>query len=229
MLWAASMMWGYVVSGIDGEVGMISDLLFDDTNWKMRWLVVRTGDWFPNHDVLLPVAVWRYPDPARHQFGVNLTVQQIRNSPHVEADLPVSRQGEAYSPRHRATSGPRIGYAALSMSKPNDPHLRSIDAVVGHRVHAIDGLIGHVEDLLIYDVNWSVRFIKVDTRNWGPACRVLLPPRLVRKIDWAGRAVHLDVGRRAVENRSLYDPAVGNDVADEELFLACNDIRWVKE
>lgn len=32
MLWAASLMKGYVVSGIDGKLGTTTDLLFDDTN-----------------------------------------------------------------------------------------------------------------------------------------------------------------------------------------------------
>lgn len=229
MLWNASIMKGYVVVGTDGHLGTVIDLLFDDTNWKIRWLVVSTGDWFPNHDVLLPVSVLKYPDPSRHQFGVTLTVQQIRNSPHVEGDLPVSLQEEVDSPPHHATAGPRTGYAVLSMFKPKDPHLRSIEAVVGHRVHAIDGLIGHVDDFLIHDVDWNIKFIKVDTRNWGPTRRVLLPPFLIQEIDWPTRAVHLVVDRRAIENRSPRDPAFEGQTTNAELFLACNDIRWVKE
>lgn len=225
MLWNASMMKGYLVSGIDGHLGTVSDLLFDDTDWKVRWLVVSTGDWFPNYDVLLPVSVLRYPDPSRHQFGVTLTVQQIRNSTHVEGDLPVSRQVETDSLPHHATAGS----AVLSMSKHNDPHLRSIEAVIGHRVHAMDGLIGHVDDFLVHDVDWNVEFIKVDTRNWGPACRVLLPPRLIRKIDWPARLVHLGVDRKTIENGSPCNPAVGDDVTNDDMLLACNDIRWVKE
>jgi hypothetical protein len=57
----------------------------------------------------------------------------------------------------------------------------------------------------------------------------LLPPRLVQKIDWPTRAVHLDVKRWAIENRSPYDPAVEGGKVDDELFLACDDIKWVKE
>jgi len=92
MLWNASIMNGYAVLGLDGHFGTVSDLLFDDSSWKIRWLVVSAGEWFPNHDVLLPVSVLRYPDPMRRQFGVSLTVQQIQDSPHLKGDLPVSRQ-----------------------------------------------------------------------------------------------------------------------------------------
>jgi hypothetical protein len=175
------------------------------------------------------VSVLGCPDPARRQFRVALTVQQIQDSPHTDGDLPVSRQAEVDSVPHPATAGRRYGYGVLSASKPNDPHLRSMEAVVGHRVHAIDGIAGHVDDFLIDDADWSVRFIKVDTRDWGPARRVLLPPRLIRNIDWLARAVHLDVDRREIENRSLHDPAPEADTVNGEMLLACKDIRWVKE
>jgi hypothetical protein len=227
MLWNASMMKGYTVLGLDGHLGTVSDLLFDDTSWKMRWLVVSTGDWFPGREVLLPVSALRYPDPARQQFGVSLTAQQIQDSPHLDSDLPVSRQVEVGSARHHTAAEPRTDYAVLSELKPNDPHLRSMEAVIGHRVHAIDGLVGHVDDFLINDADWSVRFVKVDTRNWGPTQRALLPPRLIRRIDWLARAVHLEVDRREIENRSLHDPAA--EAGDSEMHLACKDIRWVKE
>src|SRR6185437_253497 len=134
MLWNASMMTGYAVLGLDGHLGTVSDLLFDDSSWKIRWLVVSAGEWFPNHDVLLPVSVLRYPDPMRRQFGVSLTVQQIQDSPHLEGDLPVSRQVEVGLPLHHTATGSATGYAVLSESKPSDPHLHSMEAVIGHRV-----------------------------------------------------------------------------------------------
>lgn len=229
MLWTAFGMKGYAVSGIDGNLGTVTDLLFDDTVWKMRWLVVSTGQWFPDHDVLLPVAVLGYPDPARQQIGVALTMQQIRDSLRVDGDLPVSQQVEVGSALPHLPAGSRAGDAVLSLSGPNDPHLRSVEAVVGHRVHATDGPIGHVDDFLIDDAGWSVHFVKVDTRNWGPARRVLLPPRLIRRIDWLARSVHLGVDRREIESRASHDPAAEADPVDGEMLLACLDIRWVGE
>ena len=52
-----------------------------------------------------------------------------------------------------------------------DPHLRSIEAVTGYHIHASDGEIGHVEDFLVEDADWSIQFLVVDTRNWGPGRR----------------------------------------------------------
>jgi hypothetical protein len=178
MLWDASMMMGCAMRGSDGEVGTVSDLLFDDTTWRTRWLVVNTRHWLPSHEVLLPVSVLGRPDPLRRRLAIDLTMQQIEDSPGAERHPPVSQ---------RAAS-----------SRRDDPHLRSVEAVVGHRVHLLDGVVGHVEELLVDDADWSIRYIRVDTCKWHPGDRVLLAPRLVREIDWGGRLVHFDVGRREI-------------------------------
>jgi hypothetical protein len=47
-----------------------------------------------------------------------------------------------------------------------DPHLRSTDSVSGHSIQATDGEIGHVEDFIIDDETWAIRYLVVATRNW---------------------------------------------------------------
>jgi hypothetical protein len=76
-------------------------------------------------------------------------------------------------------------------SKDEDPHLRSIEAVTGYHVHAIDGEIGHVEDLFIEDAGWSIRYIKVDTRNRWPESRVLISPRSIRGSSRCPRFINI--------------------------------------
>jgi hypothetical protein len=101
----------------------------------------------------------------------------------------------------------------------SDPHLRSIAAVTGYHINASDGEIGHVEDFLVDDAGWSIRYIKVDTRNWWPGERVLISPRSVREIDWADKLIHLDVSRQEVKDSPSYDPSITVDGAYEEKFL----------
>lgn len=255
MLWTASIFKGYVVAGIDGHVGTVSDLLFDDAGWKTRWLVANTRHWFPNREVLLPVSALGHPDLARQEFAVRLTMKQIHDCRHVARDLPVSRQAEvglydfgsgepgeagsrtdkgvvgipSASPIDPAGCGSGAACAVDPSPRPADPHLRSMEAVIGHRVHAVDGLIGHVDDLLMDGSDWSVRYVKVDTRNWGPRRRVLLPPRLIRQIDWPSRLVHLNVDRQELLEWSRRDPAGRDDGRHGETLPTCDDIRWVKE
>ena len=119
---------------------------------------------------------------------------------------------------------------ARADAQPNegDPHLRSIAAIIGCHIHASDGEIGHVEDFLVDDAGWNIRYIKVDTRNWWPGERVLILPYSVREIDWPGRLVYVDVSRQKIKNATPYNPSVTVDGAYEEKFLTYYGIRWVE-
>lgn len=94
MLWDASAISGYAVSASDGKIGTISDLLFDDTNWLVRWLVVETGNWLFGRKVLLPSSALASLNAERKECSIKLTIQQIKDSPDVDTDRPVSRQME---------------------------------------------------------------------------------------------------------------------------------------
>ena len=49
----------------------------------------------------------------------------------------------------------------------DDCHLRSSTAVIGHHIEATDGGIGHVEDLLVDNRTWAVRYLIVDRAPGG--------------------------------------------------------------
>mgnify|MGYP002628985192 CR=1 FL=1 len=95
MLNIASKTIGYDIVATDGELGTVSDFLFDDASWKVRWLVVDTGNWLPGRKVLLPPMVLGHPNPDEKQFPVRMTKQQVKDSPDIDTERPVSRQMEA--------------------------------------------------------------------------------------------------------------------------------------
>ena len=80
--------------------------------------------------------------------------------------------------------------------------------MTGYRVHAIDGEIGHIENLMIDDADWSVHYLIVDTRNWWFGKRVLISPLAVKAIDWFDRHVELKVSRELVKASPPWDPLV---------------------
>ena len=63
MLWNASAINGYAIAASDGRLGTVSDFLFDDASWLVRWLVVDTGKWLSGRKVLLPPSALGHPDP----------------------------------------------------------------------------------------------------------------------------------------------------------------------
>ena len=85
MLRNASSFNGYVIAASDGKLGTVSDLLFDDATWLIRWLVVDTGNWLPGRHVLLPPSVMGNVDPSKQEFTVRLTMQEVQASPAIDA------------------------------------------------------------------------------------------------------------------------------------------------
>ena len=65
MLWHASAINGYAIEASDGDIGTVSDFLFDDASWLVRWLVVDTGNWLSGRKVLLPPSVLGRLDAKR--------------------------------------------------------------------------------------------------------------------------------------------------------------------
>ena len=96
MLWNASKINGYSLAARDGKIGSIVDLLFDDASWHVRWAVVETGTWLSGRKVLLPTSVLGNRDATEGEFAVDLTMQQMKDSPDIDTERPVSRQMETH-------------------------------------------------------------------------------------------------------------------------------------
>jgi sporulation protein YlmC with PRC-barrel domain len=237
MFWNASAINGYTIVETDGELGSVKDLLVDDNAWVVRWLIVDTGNWLPGRKVLLPPAVLGTPDREMRQFSVKLTKQQVKDSPDVDTDLPVSRQSEAHLYDHYDWEpywDGSFSAESLVLAVPTDvtrklneeregphlawgnPHLRSIAAITGYDIHATDGEIGSVEDILIDDKGWAVHYLTVDTGNWWPGERVLISPRSILKIDWVAEVIYLNVDRETVKKSPPYDPVMTVDGAYDQ-------------
>ncbi len=78
----------------DSAIGDVKDLYFDDEAWAIRYLVVETGSWLSSRKVLIsPIAAGK-PDWASKRLPVSLTREQVRDSPAIDTDMPVTRQHE---------------------------------------------------------------------------------------------------------------------------------------
>lgn len=117
------------------------------------------------------------------------------------------------APAERAAAGSKPGAEA---ARRGDPDLRSIRATTGDAILASDGEIGHVEDFLIDEAGWPVRYMIVDTRNWLPGRKVLVAPQWIRDIDWADGRVSVGLSREQVRTGPEYDPQRPPERAYEE-------------
>lgn len=84
----------YTIRATDGDVGQVSDLFFDDRAWVIRYLVVETGSWLASRKVLISPMSIGTPDWEQRVLPVSITKLQVRNSPDIDTEQPVSRQHE---------------------------------------------------------------------------------------------------------------------------------------
>jgi hypothetical protein len=246
---------GYAIGATDGPIGSITDFLFDDVTWLVRWLVVDTASFLSGRKVLLPPSALTHVNHIGRQLSVGLTKQQVKESPNTNVDEPVSGQMETdlynyygWSP-YWSTGFYMGGYGyAGGLLAPNglgfrsrdreddvarrthgDRHLRSVREVKDYHIHARDGEIGHVADFLLKDGDWSIHYLVVDTQNWWPGKKVLISPRSVESTDWSTRTVNLDVDRQRVKDSPTYDGSKAIDRAYEYEFHGYYDGRPVAE
>jgi sporulation protein YlmC with PRC-barrel domain len=253
MLRSVNDLQGLHIRANDGEIGSVDQFFFDDETWTIRHLVVDTGNWLSGRKVLIsPIALGR-SDWGAAGLSLLLTKEQIKNSPSIDTDKPVSRQHEveyfnyygypyywhgpalwgagAYPLAVPRTEGypDRVGVAtgyAGSAPAPKavpqeegDPHLRSTREVIGYYIEATDGGIGHVEDFIIDDQSWAIRYMEVDTVNWWPGKKVVITPEWITRVSWAQSKVYVSVARETIKNAPEYDPtAITNRDYEDRLY-----------
>jgi hypothetical protein len=87
----------------------------------------------------------------------------------------------------------------------DDRHLRSAADITGYHIEATDGRIGHIDDFLIDDRSWQIRYVQLDTSNWIGGKAVAISPRVLREIDHVARLVKVAVSRDVVKRAPALD------------------------
>ncbi|HKY28386.1 MAG TPA: PRC-barrel domain-containing protein [Pyrinomonadaceae bacterium] len=230
---------GDTIHATDGDFGSVDDFLFDDENWAIRYLVVDTGKWIPGRRVLIsPAALKTQRGPD--ELTTSLSKEQIKNSPDIYTDEPVSRQREAeylnyygypyywrgpslwgtttypfypevtrsmeYPDRVSGSGGSAAAPKMERLAEAQDTHLRSAAEVIGYHIEATDGEIGHVEDFIVDDDSWIIRYMVVDTVNWWPGKKVVVAPEWITGVSWPNSRVSVDLSRARIKNAPEYDP-----------------------
>jgi uncharacterized protein YrrD len=238
MLRSANDLRGFSIGATDGEIGQVVAYYFDDEQWTVRYIVVNAGGWFNARKLLVSPLSVDGADWNSRTFETALTREEVKNSPTIDTDGPISRRQEAaYNTHHKLSSywkGPKLWGPAklpsethrrsrsdIESARAGDEaysgsHVHSTKQIEGFRLGASDGEIGHVEDFIIDDETWTIRYIVVDTRNWWPGKKVTLSPRWVKSVDWKNRKVHVDLSRREIKNSPEYDDTATIDREYEE-------------
>ena len=220
MLIQINKLLGYKVQSRSGEnIGKVDDFIFDDHSWTVRYLVVNTGSWLMQRQVLVSPVTISNNDMNSDTVSVDMTREQIENSPPIQKHLPVSRQKElelaryynwpmywsdipAALPEVVAPQPEFIDPSEMASDgkaiKGHDSQLRSIKKVTGYHIHATDGEIGKVNSFVVDSDNWIICYIVVDIGNIINHKLVILPPAWTIRINWNDDTIYIDVNTKSV-------------------------------
>lgn len=209
MLRSIKQFYGDKLGASDGEIGHVKDFYFDDQNWAVRYLIADTGSWLPGRQVLIsPHSVGRLQESG-NVLLVNLTREQIDNSPSIDLHKPVSRQYEEEYYRYFGWPYYWQGDALWGLSgfpilelppsalpiEPTvpfstqlntaDPHLRSTQSVNGYQIRTrSDGVIGHISDFMMDPQTWAIGQLVIKTGHRLSGDVMHIPTKIVDRISY---------------------------------------------
>jgi len=200
MLKSANKLAGLIVSGTDGDVGAVKHLLFEHGLWVVRYMVVDLeGAWV----LVSPISVDRLA-AEDGRILVRATREKVLGSPGIDGLTPVSRSVEYRFNRYYGFPGYWLGSGlwgedshpaslhgileegetGMNRSDERDEscYVTSSTDVVGFRVEAQDGSFGHVDDLLVDEIRWSIPYIIISVGTALGTRRILIDSRHVYRI-----------------------------------------------
>jgi uncharacterized protein YrrD len=240
---------GYKIDAKDGEIGHIKDVYFDEERLTARYLIVDTGPWIFGRKVLIsPQSAQKWEDG---KLQVNLTKEQIKEAPSIDAEKPISREKEEEYNNYYAlpvywsgaglwgtamypgtmthmgytAPGPVLGrtlpeYESVKAETEMDTHLRSCEEVKGYNINTTDGEIGHIDDFIMEQESWNLRYFTVDTGGFlSSGKKVVISNLWIQSISWNQKMVVVDLPTKKIEEAPEIESYEDIDRAYEEQLV----------
>ena len=83
--------------------------------------------------------------------------------------------------------------------------LHRLSRLRGCHIHAVDGEIGHVDDVLVDERTFAVQYLVVDTSNWIGGKWVAISPSAVKSVDWGKLRIVVDLSRDQIRSGPTLD------------------------
>jgi hypothetical protein len=205
---------GFECEASDGPIGIVEDAYFDDRTWQVRVFVVASGAWLAERKVLIPSQSINDANWPERRLTASLTRKRVRASRDIESMEPVSRQHEVerygyygYPPEDTTSFDAFFdAQAEMHRERGDDLDLRSLRTLLRYHVHATDGAIGHLEGMIVDDRTWVIRYLVVDTSDWGLGRSVLVAIDRVDDVSWLDATIRVNIDRTAMKHSPVYRP-----------------------
>ncbi|MFP4396253.1 MAG: PRC-barrel domain-containing protein [Anaerolineales bacterium] len=164
----------YHVIASDAPVGSVHDLWFKEQDWTIRYIICQpsTAQNKPSSDgLILSIDLITPPDPSRRCLPIAIRQQQTAHLSRVDL-------------RHATT------FAIIA----ENLRVRSARRLIGYRVQSERGeQVGEIEDFVVEDTDWRIRYLLVDTHNWLPFKRILVAPHWLKSISWEKKRLRAEI------------------------------------
>ncbi|MDA3943210.1 MAG: PRC-barrel domain-containing protein [Bacteroidetes bacterium] len=208
----------YTLKTKDGTNGKVSDFLFDEKQWTVRYLRADFGSLFSSKKILIPKVFLKTPLWEKEIFPSELEKNDIENCPKPADHQPVSRKYEntlfkyfKINPYWSASyvGSPGLIYPPMPVDIPTkdfheedlDTILRSFKEIEGYDIHAIDGKLGHIEDVIIDDSDWQIKYVIIDTKNWLPfSKKVIIAINWMESVSYERREAKINLKTEVIKN-----------------------------
>lgn len=204
------------VHALDGEVGTVKDVLFDDKHWIIRYFVVDTSFWLPFKKVLMvPHTTTYIQEGEYHYLHTGMTKDQIEQGPQPTEDLPVSRQFEeklhlfygwnpwwgspltVKGPYKNLVATDRMLWNELIKARDNkfDESLRSTNEVMHYAIRSSDEAeFGTVSDFLLDTDDWTITDTCMKTSSVPfMGKEFICSPMYISDINYLGKVLSVDI------------------------------------
>lgn len=221
---------GYKMEARDGEIGKISDFLFDQEEWVVRYVADKTASLF-GKEVIISSSVIQKADWREQKMKVDLDREQVKQSPKVSGVSSITHEQEqrladhynwvAYSNTFNVAGGMPItgntgggmlnaGPAAAGLfgrrkrkitrdSDLDTRELHSSQQVIDFKISTKNGDLGYVEDFIVDERDWSIRFMVIDTRKFMEGKKILVAPESIDWISWRKKHVSVNMEKEKLQ------------------------------
>jgi uncharacterized protein YrrD len=139
---------GFEVHAVDGHIGNVCDVCLDGHSWEILYLVLDTGTLF-KRDALVPLSSSVRVDTSARRINLHITRAQMQ--------------------RHRQ--------AGDEGERPADQTVYRVRELLAYQMRDSGRANGHLEDVILDDETWVVRYLVIDTGAVTPPWAVRIDHR----------------------------------------------------
>lgn len=211
MLISLNNLKGYSIVTSDGSRTEVNDVLFDSRDMKKPYLlsIVKNQEGIHN---MFAMKIFNTQDILMiHQNDPQILVTRAQESKvfPTQTVYPIDPAEDSID-----TNG--ILEREFSIGSGLDHTVFSLEELLGIKVYGRDGHVGHLIDFIVDDNNWDMRFLAVDTESfWYPSNKSIIPISSVKKSDWKGRRIMVDLRNKTIQECPdyIHDRALIPDIS----------------